>query len=117
MNIVELVVESAGIADGIAGFITAPEWGSGGAAVGADQGLTVDLVLVVCGASITCGGTTGTIAVTVARARASGGLVSGLGRDFLNGVTFQPGRTDGVTGLEIETTSVANRLSIRGSPP
>lgn len=46
MHVVQLVVETTCIADGVACLVPSPQGCGGGAAVGADQRLLVDLVLV-----------------------------------------------------------------------
>lgn len=72
VDIMKLVIETAGIADCVAGLITAPEGGSDSTAVGAHKSLTIDLMLIVSGAAVAGGGTAGAVALTVAGAGTTG---------------------------------------------
>lgn len=117
VNVVELEVQPTCIADRVTGLVASPERGGICAAVGADQRLAVRLMLVEGGATVAAGGSARAVAVTVGGTRSIAGLVGRLGGGFLDGIALERGRTVDVAGLEVEATRVANRLSIRGSPP
>jgi hypothetical protein len=72
VDIMKLIIKTAGIADGVAGLITAPERGGDCVAIGAHEGLAVDLMLIIGRAAITGDGSPGSIAISVARAGATG---------------------------------------------
>jgi len=117
MEVVKLVIEAAGIADSIAGFIAPPERSGHRSAVCADKGLAIDMVLVVGRAPVATSRTTRAIAVTISGARPVASIVSRLSSRFLDGISFKPGGTGHVAGFVVEAARVANRLSIQSSPP
>lgn len=65
VDVMQLEVKSTGIADGVASCVSAPERGGCGAAVGADEALSVGLVLVEGRTACAGIGATGSVAVSV----------------------------------------------------
>lgn len=113
----EFIIEAAGIADGVAGFVATPERSRRGVTVGAHQGLTTGLMLVVGRAAIAGTGSTCAVAMAIAGAGTARRFVCRLSGSLFDRVAFQPGRTDGVARLEVEATSITDSFSIWGSSP